>query len=86
MAKSKAKIKAKKIHSKSKVNKAIKNKKAAAKRYKVTATGCIKVPHVGKQHKAGSKNRNRKNRLKKLKMMRPESSRLVSRCIPNGLS
>ncbi|APJ04863.1 MULTISPECIES: bL35 family ribosomal protein [Silvanigrella] len=85
MAKSKAKIKAKIAKSKGKVNKAIKNKKSAAKRYKLTATGLVKVPHVGKQHLAGSKNRSRKNRLKKAKIMRAESSRLVSRCIPNGL-
>lgn len=85
MAKSKAKIKAKIAKSKGKVSKAIKNKKAAAKRYKLTATGLVKVPHVGKQHKATCKNRSRKNRLKKAKLMRAESTRLVARCIPNGL-
>jgi len=85
MAKSKAKIKAKVAKSKGKVNKAIKTKKAAAKRYKLTATGLVKVPHCGKQHKAACKNRSRKTRLKKMKMMRAESVRLVSRCLPNGL-
>ena len=59
--------------------------KAAAKRYKLTATGLVKVPHCGKQHKAACKNRSRKTRLKKMKMMRAESVRLVSRCLPNGL-
>ena len=85
MAKSKSKVKAKIAKSKGKVNKAIKTKKAAAKRYKLTATGLVKVPHVGKQHKATSKNRSRKNRLKKAKIMRAESTRLGARCIPNGL-
>lgn len=85
MAKSKARIKAKIAKSKGKVNKSIKTKKSAAKRYKLTATGLVKVPHCGKQHKATSKNRSRKTRLKKLKIMRKESTRLVSRCLPNGL-
>ena len=85
MAKSKARIKAKVMKSKGKVNKAIKTKKAAAKRYKLTATGLVKVPCCGKQHLAASKNRSRKNRLKKCKIMRKESSLLVSRCLPNGL-
>lgn len=85
MAKSKAKIKAKVKKQKSKLNKAIKTKRAAAKRYKLTASGLVKVPHCGKRHKATSKNRSRKTRLKKLKIMRAESVRLVSRCLPNGL-
>lgn len=82
MAKTKAKIKAKKLKSKGKVNKALKNKKAAAKRYKVTGSGLVKVPHCGKQHNAKSKNRSRKNRLKKSKIMRQESMRHVVRCLP----
>ncbi len=85
MAKSKGKIKKKIAKSKGKVCKAIKTKKAAAKRYKVTASGLIKVPHCGKQHKANCKNRSRKTRLKKMKMVRAESVRLISRCLPNGL-
>ncbi len=85
MAKSKAKIKAKIKKSKGKVNKSIKTKKAAAKRYKLTATGLVKVSRCGKQHNASPKNRSRKTRLKKGKMMRAESARLVSRCLPNGL-
>ncbi len=83
MAKTKARIKAKLLKSKKlKVNKALKNKKSAAKRFKVTGTGLIKIPHCGKQHKATSKNRSRKNRLKKSKIMRKESMRHVVRCIP----
>ena len=85
MAKSKAKIKAKLLKSKNKVNKAIKTKKAAAKRFKITASGLVKCSRVGKQHNAASKNRNRKNRLKKSKVMRAESTRLISRCLPNAL-
>jgi large subunit ribosomal protein L35 len=85
MAKSKAKIKALRSRSAKHTNKAIKTKKAAKKRYKLTATGLVKVPHCGKQHNAGSKNRSRKTRLKKGKIMRAESTRLVSRCLPAGL-
>lgn len=85
MAKSKAKIKAKVAKSKGKVCKSIKTKRAAAKRYKVTASGLVKVGHCGKRHIAGSKNRSRKTRLKKLKVMRAESMLLVSRCLPNSL-
>lgn len=81
MAKTKARIKTLKLKSKIKI-KALKNKKAAAKRYKITANGLVKVPHCGKQHNAKTKNRSRKNRLKKLKIMRQESKRHVVRCLP----
>ena len=85
MAKSKAKIKSKmrlKAKASSKVK--IKTKRAAAKRYKVTASGHVKVERSGKQHNAGSKNRSRKNRLKKLKIVRAEKMLLVKRCLPNS--
>lgn len=85
MAKTKAKIKAKIVKSKGKVKKAIKTRKSAAKRYRFTATGLVKVPRCGKQHKAASKTRHRKNRLKKPKLVRAESRRLISRCLPNSI-
>lgn len=84
MAKSKAKVRAKMKAKKGHVNKAIKSKRAAAKRYKITGNGGVKVPHCGKRHNAGSKNRARKNRLKKMKMLRSESLRLVYRSLPNA--
>lgn len=65
-------------------SKKIKTKRAAAKRYKVTGTGKVKVPHQGKQHLTGQKTRSRKNRLKKAKIMRAENMLLVKRCLPNS--
>lgn len=85
MAKTKARLKSRAVNQKTRVCKAIKTKKAAKKRYKMTATGLVKVPHAGKAHNAGTKNRSRKNRLKKSKIMRCESDRHVARCLPNGL-
>jgi large subunit ribosomal protein L35 len=86
MAKAKSKIK-NKVRSKAVKAASIKTKtkRAAHKRYKVTATGLIKASKAGKQHNAGSKNRSRKNRLKKLKIVRSEKRRLIARCLPNSL-
>lgn len=83
MAKSKGRIKSLKKLAKPKNGK-IKTKRAAAKRYKVLASGKVKVAHVGKQHLTGLKSRSRKNRLKKAKIMRPENMLLVKRCLPNS--
>jgi len=65
-------------------SKKIKTKRAAAKRYKVTGSGKVKVPHQGKQHLTGQKSRSRKNRLRKAKIMRAENMLLVKRCLPNS--
>jgi len=85
MTKAKAKIKNKiKQKARNALKVKIKNKSAASKRYKVTGTGLVKVMTCGKQHNAASKNRSRKNRLKKLKVMREESRTHAYRCLPNS--
>jgi large subunit ribosomal protein L35 len=80
----KSKITAKKIRNAMKTAPKIKTKRAAAKRYKVTGSGKIKVPHCGKQHNASTKNRSRKTRLKKIKVARAEKRILIYRCLPNS--
>ena len=82
MAKTKARQKANRTSVKSKYK--MKTKRAAHKRYKVLPSGKVKVPHSGKCHNTGPKARTRKTRLKKMKMMRPESMTLVRRCLPNS--
>lgn len=64
--------------------KKIKTKRAAAKRYKVTGTGKVKVPKCNRQHNTGPKRRKLKNQLRRSKIMREESMLLVYRCLPNS--
>ena len=78
MASQKLKLKPKLSPSKGKkLIRLLKIKSLAAKRYKLTVTGLVKVPHSGKQHWLNLRTVV-KNRLKKAKIMRAESSRLVS--------
>jgi large subunit ribosomal protein L35 len=62
----------------------IKTKKAAAKRFKVLASGLIKRGKTSKRHILTKKSRTRKNRLKKGTYVHPSNVGLVVRCLPNG--
>ena len=62
----------------------LKTKKAAAKRFRVTASGKIKRGKTNKQHILTKKTRSRKNRLKKVAYVHPSDVPLVKRCMPNG--
>ena len=62
----------------------MKTKKAAAKRYRITASGKIKHDHANHEHIATKKSKNRKNRLKKTAYMGTCDRHLVMRCLPNG--
>jgi large subunit ribosomal protein L35 len=62
----------------------MKTKKAAAKRFKVLASGEIKRAHSGKRHILTKKERARKNKLKKSGLVHPSDKGLVIRCLPNG--
>ena len=62
----------------------IKTKRAAAKRFKVLASGKIKRNHAGKRHILTKKDRARKNKLQKSGLISPSDKVLVLRCLPNG--
>lgn len=62
----------------------MKTKRAAAKRFKVTASGLIKRSKANKRHILSKKTRARKNALKKAGYVHPSNEGLVLRCLPNG--
>ncbi len=62
----------------------IKTKRAAAKRFKITASGKIKRGKAGKRHILSKKTRARKNALQKAGYVDPSNVGLVMRCLPNG--
>jgi len=62
----------------------IKTKRAAAKRFTVTASGKIKRSHANKRHILTKKDRARKNKLKKGAYVDDSNVGLVLRCLPNG--
>lgn len=62
----------------------IKTKRAAAKRFKVTASGKIKRGKANKRHILTKKTRSRKNKLKKTAYVHASDVVLVQRCLPNG--
>lgn len=62
----------------------IKTKKAAAKRFRITASGKIKHDRSNHEHIATKKSKNHKNRLKKGSYIKVCDKGLVLRCLPNG--
>ena len=62
----------------------LKTKRAAAKRFKVTASGKIKRARANKRHILTKKTRSRKNKLKKIGYVHESDVVLVQRCLPNG--
>jgi len=62
----------------------IKTKRAAHKRYKVLASGQVKVGCATKRHLTGKKSRAVKNKLRRGKILGMESRTLVYRCLPNS--
>ena len=62
----------------------MKTKKAAAKRFKVKASGKVKRAHANKEHILTKKTRARKNRLKKGAYVDASSMDHIKRCLPNG--
>lgn len=62
----------------------MKTKKAAAKRFRVKASGKIKFDHANHEHIATKKSKNRKNRLKKGAYIGASDHYLVKSCLPNG--
>ena len=62
----------------------LKTKKAAKKRFRITASGKIKRDKANHEHIATKKSKNRKNRLKKGAYVSASDKNLVIRCLPNG--
>jgi len=63
----------------------IKTKRAAAKRFKKTASGKFKRGQSNKRHILTKKKRSRKNKLKKTDYVSKADMALVTRCLPNNL-
>ena len=62
----------------------LKTRKAAAKRFRIKASGKIKRSQANCEHILTKKPRDRKNRLKKGTYVNPSDRDLVLRCLPNG--
>ncbi len=62
----------------------IKTKKAAAKRFKFTATGKIKFKRAGKRHNLGNKNAARKLALRSGGIVFSGDRKHVHKCLPYG--
>ena len=62
----------------------MKTKKAAAKRFKFTATGKIKFKRTNKRHNMGNKNKARKLKLRSAGYLFDGDKRHIIRCMPYG--
>ena len=60
----------------------IKTKKAAAKRFSITATGKFKYPRANKQHILGKKSPKRKMTLRKMAVVDKTNEAAVRRMLP----
>lgn len=61
-----------------------KTKKAAAKRFKFTATGKVKFKRTNKRHGLGNKSAKRKLKLRSAGYIFDGDIRHIERCLPNG--
>ncbi|MEZ4740974.1 MAG: 50S ribosomal protein L35 [Bdellovibrionota bacterium] len=62
----------------------LKTKKAAAKRFKIKASGKIRRAKANKEHILTKMSRSAKNKLKKGGYVSKADTQLVKRCLPNG--
>ena len=62
----------------------MKTKSAAAKRYRVTGSGHVKVGRKGKQHCFSNKSRKRKRQLGGTKLLGDSDERMAKRMLPYG--
>lgn len=63
----------------------MKTNRAAAKRFKITATGRVRRPKSGANHFMGSKRPNRLRRLRKNDMVDPALEERVLQLLPYGV-
>ncbi|MCL2708522.1 MAG: 50S ribosomal protein L35 [Defluviitaleaceae bacterium] len=59
-----------------------KTKKAAAKRFRITATGKFKYPKANKQHNTGHKTSKRKMKLRKMGVIDKTNEAAVRKMLP----
>ena len=62
----------------------MKSKKAAAKRFKLTATGLIKFKRAGKRHNLGNKSSARKLKLRGASYLFEGNRKHITKCLPYG--
>ena len=62
----------------------LKTKKAAAKRFRKTASGKIKRDHANHEHLATKKPKDRKDKLKKRAYVAKADVKGILRCLPNS--
>lgn len=62
----------------------MKTKRAAAKRYRVTGLGRVKVGKKGKRHCLSNKSRKRKRDLLGMKLLSPADEAMAKRLMPYG--
>lgn len=62
----------------------MKTKKAAAKRFKLTATGKVKFKRTNKRHNLGNKNSKRKLKLRAGAYLFSGDENHIERCLPYG--
>ncbi len=62
--------------------KGIKTKKAAAKRFKITATGKVLRARAGRRHLAQTKNAKRRRRLGKAAVLDKTDMYRITQCMP----
>ena len=62
----------------------MKTKKAAAKRFKFTATGKVKFKRTNKRHNLGNKSASRKLGLRSAGLLFDGDVRHIERCLPYG--
>ena len=62
--------------------KGIKTKKAAAKRFKITATGKVLRARAGRRHLAQTKNAKRRRRLGKIAVLDKTDMYRITQCMP----
>ncbi len=62
----------------------LKTKRAAAKRYRITGSGHVKVGKKGKRHLLSNKGRKRKRQLGGTKLLGPSDEAMAKSLLPYG--
>jgi large subunit ribosomal protein L35 len=62
----------------------LKTKSAAAKRYRLTGNGKVKVGRKGKRHNASAKNKKRKRHLRGTLILGPTNAPMARAMLPYG--
>jgi large subunit ribosomal protein L35 len=63
----------------------LKTRRAAAKRFRITATGKLKRSRAGRRHLLEKKSRKRKRRLRRPTLVAPADAKPMKRLLPYGI-